>query len=359
MERSDKALNLDASLSLSELMLPLVVIGTHPTRICGATPSARELLELPSAASAASYEAVAASLAAACGSAPFGEAVEWRSATTSERVVMCTRFAYGREGYVVVLKPSNSPASMLTQRLHQQRLETTGRLVAMIAHDLRVPLSAIVFNADVLYERELSREELTLTLADIRTAASRMRQSIDSLLDFARLGGTKTTAVELSSVINRVASLLRPQVRDGGHQLVVEVSADASCVRCNSVVIEQVLVNLVLNAMEASSNAVRVTLTTTRLGAEQAPSSVRALCTGNDLVRLVVADDGPGVPPELRERIFDPFFTTKPDGTGLGLPMAREALASTGAALTLEPSVKGARFVLWFSWLAPSTSEGV
>jgi signal transduction histidine kinase len=156
-----------------------------------------------------------------------------------------------------------------------------------------------------------------------------------------------------------VESLLRPQVRDGGHHLLVQVSPEASWVRCNSLVVEQVLVNLLMNAMEASSNAVHVTLTTLRVNAAQAPSSVRALCTGGDLVRLAVEDDGPGVAPELRERIFEPFFTTKPDGTGLGLPMAREALASTGAALTLEPSAKGARFVLWFSWLAPSTSEGV
>lgn len=354
---------LTATLSLPELKLPLAVIGLRPPLLRGATPGALEILRL--GAGGASEPGVTVndtaieSLARSCESARLGEPFEWRLPQAPDRIIMCTRYAYGADANVVLLRAAGSRPNVLSQRLHQQRLETTGRLVAMIAHDLRVPLSAIVFNADVAYERELSDEELALTLADIRTAAARMRQSIDGLLDFARLGGTKTTAVELKSVISRVESLLRPQVRDGSHQLRVDVPPNAGWVRCNSLVVEQVLVNLLMNAMEASAKAVTVSVTTERVPANQATSSVRGLCTGEVLVRLAVEDDGPGIAPELRERIFEPFFTTKPDGTGLGLPMAREALASTGAALTLEPSNKGSRFVLWFSWISAPTSEDI
>jgi signal transduction histidine kinase len=287
-----------------------------------------------------------------------GDSAEWRPSDRPEVSITCTRYEFGADRYVVWLRENTPKPDVLTQRLHRQRLEITGRLVAMIAHDLRVPLSSIVFNADVAYERQLSEDELALTLADIRSAAARMRRSIDGLLDFARLGASKASAVELSDVIARVESLLRPQVRDGGHHLHVQVAPQARWVRGNPLVVEQVLINLLMNAMEASLNPVRVQVTATRVSSAEAPSSLQKAHPNTDLVRLILEDDGPGIVTELRERIFEPFFTTKPEGTGLGLPMAREALTSIGAALTLESSTRGACFALWFPWLpAPQPEE--
>ena len=217
VQRDNAALN--ATLALAELSLPLAVLDGTSRELHGASPRALEALGCADASSSASVpREVVESLVAACDVATMGEPFEWRAPGDPDRVVVCTCHAYGKGGYAVLLRAAGTSSNMLLQRLHQQRLEITGRLVAMIAHDLRVPLSAIVFNADVAYERELSQKELELTLADIRSAAARMRQSIDGLLDFARLGGTKTTAVELSNVIARVESLLRPQVRDGGVQ---------------------------------------------------------------------------------------------------------------------------------------------
>lgn len=338
-------------LPLEQLAAAVLVISATDRRLIAATTSGSALVgaqppaELPS------------SLLATLESVPLGEPVEWRPPDRPEQRVACTRYACGDDCFVVWLRENTPKPDVLTQRLHRQRLEITGRLVAMIAHDLRVPLTSIVFNADVAYERELSPEELALTLADIRSAAARMRHSIDGLLDFARIGGTKATAVELSDVIARVESLLRPQVRDGGHQLHVQVNPQANWVSGNALVVEQVLANLVMNAVEASRDPVHVSVTTVRLVAEDQPPEVRALRPGDDCVRLVVQDDGPGIVPELRERIFEPFFTTKSEGVGLGLPMAREALASIGAALTLEPSPSGARFAIWFACYVPRSQE--
>lgn len=339
------------SLPLSQLSAAVLVVSSEDGRLLGGTPDGLVLVGVTPPAPLPS------ALRLALESVHAGEAAEWRPSGQSDARIACTRYECGPGRYTVWLRENTPKQDLLAQRLHRQRLEITGRLVAMIAHDLRVPLTSIVFNADVAYERQLSQEELTLTLADIRSAAARMRHSIDGLLDFARIGPSKASAVELSNVISRVESLLRPQVRDGSHQLQVTVHPQANWVCGNALVVEQVLANLLMNAMEASRDPVHIRVTSARLEAADAPDEARALRPGEDCVRLVLEDNGPGIVPELRERIFEPFFTTKPEGVGLGLPMAREALASIGAALTLEPSPAGARFVLWFACYTPRSQE--
>ncbi|MET0384563.1 MAG: HAMP domain-containing sensor histidine kinase [Polyangiales bacterium] len=341
----------DYELSLRDLSAAVLVVDPNSLQLlaatreglrllCGGTPRDPAPLFIP------------ISLRALVERTPLGAATEWRPPERADVSIICTRYAYGPDAFVLWLRENAGRTDVLSQRLHRQRLEITGRLVAMIAHDLRVPLTSIVFNADVAHERQLSAEELSLTLADIRSAAARMRHSIDSLLDFARLGG-RTSVIELSDIISRVESLLRPQMRDGSHQLQIQLDPQANWVRGNPLVVEQVLVNLLMNAMEASPNPVKARVTTLRIRAADATASQRTAHPGEDFLCLVVEDDGPGILPELREQIFEPFFTTKPEGTGLGLPMAREALASIDAALTLEPSPRGARFVLWFPWQPP------
>ena len=347
----------DAALPLGQLALPLLVIKASNRELLAATNSGIQLLTQAGLSVEPRPVYLPGPMWAACEGVPLGQPAEWRASKGAERALVCTRYALSSEKYAVLLHENPTTRDVLSQRLHRQRLEITGRLVAMIAHDLRVPLSSIVFNADVASERKLSEQELDLAMADIRSAAERMRQSIDGLLEFARVGAGKQGAVDLAVVIERVESLLRPQLRDGSHRILAQMHPDASRVPGNPLVVEQVLINLVINSLEAASQPVTVRVTTKRVQRVNAPSSLRSSRDTDDLVRLRIEDDGPGIAPELRERIFEPFFTTKPEGTGLGLPMAREALAATGAALTLEPSRRGAQFAIWFKWIAPSGGD--
>lgn len=330
------------------------VVATRRGLALGATPSASQLLHKLNAPLPENLPGrLPDSLWRACQGKAVGESFDWR-ASPNANVVSVTCYDLGPTRTVLILRELTLAGESLARRLHQQRLEITGRLVAMIAHDLRVPLSSILFNADAGIERGLNCADMGDILNDIRAAANTIRVSIDGLLDFACLGATQCTTVDLRAVVERVESLLRPTTRDGGHKLVVNLAPDATFVRGNALVIEQVLVSLVLNAMQATAGSVTVQLRSSLIHGCYVPEGCRSV-SGSRLVCFAVQDDGPGIPAELSERVFEPFFTTKSSGMGLGLPMAREAMASLGAGLTLEPAVEGAKFALWL----PACSDDV
>jgi len=112
--------------------------------------------------------------------------------------------------------------------------------------------------------------------------------------------------------------------------------------------LEQALVNLIVNAAEADAGPLRIAVRCTTferpLAGPSVPSGPLPLARG---LRIDVQDDGPGIPENLHSRVFDPFYTTKADGTGLGLPMAREAMLACGGDLRVRPNRHGACFSIW------------
>jgi len=151
--------------------------------------------------------------------------------------------------------------------------------------------------------------------------------------------------VGVREVIDRAAGLLRSAVRDGGHELRIEARDDASWARGNPLVIEQIIVNLIVNAIEGADGPTRVAIT------------AHAVSDASyERIEIAVHDDGPGVPAELHQRIFEPFFTTKPNGSGLGLTTAREAANDLGGDLRLEATERGAKFVLTLVAGEPASS---
>jgi signal transduction histidine kinase len=228
----------------------------------------------------------------------------------------------------------------LSQRMHRQRLEETGRLAALMAHDLRSPLSSIVYNVDLLQTRagELSASAREL-LHETQLAADQMRRTIEGLLDFVRLGPPVTSTQSLRAIFDRVSSLLRPVFRAGAHVLRRELHDEHVQVRGNPLTIEQILVNLLVNATEASGGPVHVHITSEQI--RTAEPGTQAWRPGDDMVLIRIADDGPGIPTELAASVFEPFVTSKPQGTGLGLTIAREAAQSLGGQVALEDSEVG------------------
>ena len=210
-----------------------------------------------------------------------------------------------------------------------------GRWMTTAVHDLRTPLASIVFHAHLLRGRGegLRAGDRNEHLEQICAAADRLQAALNGLLEFARPGPRATQAVSLREVLDRVCSLLRPALREGGHALCDDLGPGADWAYGASLVVEQVLINLVLNGIESAPGPRAVVVLGERAG---------------DVVRLVVEDDGAGVPEALRERLFEPFFTTKPEGTGVGLATAREAARELGGDVAYEPigGRRGARFVL-------------
>jgi signal transduction histidine kinase len=302
-------------------------------RIAGCSPSARQLLSrlglslesLPAPIPTVLWQLIA--------SRDVGVAVQWRSSAEEDLMLGCTRYRLGDDGWLLVMSEISHKQSLLAERLHQQRLEALGRLVATTAHDLRSPLSSIVFNSDVLAARidELPVERVREAVGDINTAAARLRGTIDCLLDYVRLGPAVASEVSIREILTRTQSLLRPLLRAGAHRLLDTIGAEADRALGNPLAVEQIFVNLVLNSLEAARGPATVRVSSSLQG---------------KLLRVLVEDDGPGIPSEHRLQVFDPFFTTKRDGTGIGLSAAREAARAGGGDVQLVRWTEGAAFAV-------------
>jgi len=296
-------------------------------------------------------------LAEALQSAENGTAVVWNPGGELEEASLgCAQHPLGDQHFLLVMRELSNKNRELTRRLHQQRLELTGRLVASIVHDLRAPLASIVFSGEVLTGRQgqFDANEVMEMVGDIVDSARRLRMIVDGLLGFARLEPSNDTVSYLDEVFDRVSGLLRPVLREHGHTLRTYVAPGARRVKGNALLVEQIIVNLVLNAAEASSKSVRVHVS----------ASVEPGTDGR--VRVLVADDGPGIPAAVRTQVFQPFFTTKSTGTGLGLTTARESARELGGDLVLDtalevvgatPNRNGARFSLYLPFVDGGGAE--
>jgi signal transduction histidine kinase len=331
--------SIDSGLCLNDIGAPLAVLDSA-ARVLDATPSAAALIsrfqlaaDLPAP--------LAPDLARELAATPFGVPIMWRPRVGLDAVLGCTRYQMGDDRRLLLMREITEQQRALSQRMHRQRLEETGRLAALMAHDLRTPLSSIVYNVDVLAARsgELSATSARELLIETQLAADQMRRTIAGLLDFVRLGPPVTSVQSLREIFDRVSSLLRPVLRAGRHELRCDLHDGNVRVRGNPLTIEQIFVNLLINATEATEGVVRIHITSEPISATAAGIWTRR---GNDAMVLIrVSDDGPGIPAELAGSVFAPFATSKPQGTGLGLTIAREAAQSLGGQLSHEPSPTG------------------
>ncbi|HET9960410.1 MAG TPA: HAMP domain-containing sensor histidine kinase [Polyangiaceae bacterium] len=321
-------------------------------RVCMATPEALALLpELERAAN--SSEAVLPMAAIrAIREQPFGTPWLWPTSETGLGI-SCVAFEAGADRVLLLFRTDASHASV-ERRLHRQRLELTGQLTASVAHDLRSAVASIVYNSDALIAEDRGAEEsvppelLRETLLDLRAASARLQFAVDGLLHFVRGGPRVCLDVRLEEVFGRARNFVRWVYRERGHSLEFSIAEGAESVRGSPVLIEQILVNLLLNAAEAASTGLHVTV------------SAKPPPAGEGHVRIRVADDGPGIPEEIRERIFLPFFSTKRSGSGLGLSTARSAARELEGQLELVPRERGACFEITLpKVMATKTLEGV
>jgi two-component system, NtrC family, sensor histidine kinase HydH len=215
--------------------------------------------------------------------------------------------------------------------LDSQRMAAVSTLTAGLSHEIRNPLNAAGLQLAVL-ERRLRKlpggkqPALLEPLVLVRDEIHRLDQLLEGLLQYTRPRELKRQAVELTPLVERVVSLLASDADARGVALVravepdLRVSGDESRLR-------EVVMNLMLNALDASQRGGEVRTGARRLG----PSEVE----------LWVEDDGVGVTPELREKVFQPFFTTKARGSGLGLAIVHAIVTQHGGSVRMESSAKG------------------
>lgn len=282
------------------------------------------------------------------GTAPLGQALEWRVPDDVDGVLGCTRYRVG-DRYLLLMKEVSEKQIALSRRLHRQRLEMTGRLMASIAHELRSSVASVVYSVDFLAMLGplAQGEVLQEGLREVSEASTHLQRTVDGLLAYARVGPTLAVPVSLRDVLTRARGFLRGFYGEGSHALTIDIPPSAEWVRGNSLSVEQIFVNLLLNAAEAAHGVVNVSVVSELMdvGERETP-----------MVRVRVRDDGPGVASHIQSSIFQPFFTTREDGTGLGLPNAVEAAESLDGRVVLEPSAEGACFAVYLPQSPPCPS---
>lgn len=224
------------------------------------------------------------------------------------------------------------------QLVRSERLASVGRLSAGLAHEIGNPIAAILGIHDILLEGELSPEEQRDFLVRARAEAERIHLILRDLLDFARPSAPRTDSeprqAELTEAIADVVALVRPQKAFRDRMLSVDLPESPVVVPLARDRIVQVVLNLLLNAADATHEGGHIRLSASVSG---------------QIVRLVVEDDGAGIDPRIRERLFEPFLTTKDigKGTGLGLAVCRGVIESAGGTILLdEDYTSGARFII-------------
>jgi two-component system, NtrC family, sensor histidine kinase HydH len=274
-------------------------------------------------------------------------AAELRQTVPGAEVVLLTGFASVESAAAAIragacaylVKPCAVPELLLTvgQALRQVRLQAereglarraqlaeklaaVGRLTAGLSHEIRNPLNAAALQLSVL-ERRVRKlpgdgqatllEPLVLVQDEIR----RLDQTLQDFLLFSRPRELIRKPVQTEALLRKVADLMSGDAEGRLVHLLVDVAPGTPAAAADEGVLRQVLLNLILNALDVSPRGGRIRLLGS--GAE-------------DGVELVVADEGPGVPPEVQDRLFEPFFTTKPSGLGMGLAICRSIVEAHG-----------------------------
>lgn len=233
------------------------------------------------------------------------------------------------------------------QLLRSQRLESIGTLAGGIAHDLNNVLAPILLAADLLADDDLDDQERAAWVETIATSARRGADLVARVLTFAR--GTsdgERIAVDLVAQLDEIARVAT-ETFPASIRVATEFPDELPAVLGDRTQIQQVLLNLVVNARDAMPDGGRLTIVADvpTLDDDEL-TSARGVDAGR-FVRMRVADDGEGMAPEVVERLFEPFFTTKPpgSGTGLGLPTAEGIVRSHGGFIQVysEPG-RGSTF---------------
>ncbi|MGF7184855.1 signal transduction histidine kinase [Desulfitispora alkaliphila] len=223
------------------------------------------------------------------------------------------------------------------------KLAAIGEMAAGIAHELNSPLTAILGDAQLLKRKAKSENNIEFKLAtDIVNSGIRCKKIIEGLLTFSRQDQQPFTMVHMNIIVDRALNLIRYQVDSNNVRLLVELDKELPRIEGSSQQLEQVLINLILNAKDAVSH---------RQGGEiRLRTGMKHHASMGKCVTTSVTDNGIGISEELLTDIFNPFYTTKPpgQGTGLGLSVTMGIIEAHGGKIHVESKEgEGSTFIVY------------
>jgi PAS domain S-box-containing protein len=228
------------------------------------------------------------------------------------------------------------------------RVVAMGELASAIAHEVNQPLTAIVTNGNFCLRRldgaTWKPDELRAAIEEIVNDGTRASAVISRIRGLLMKESPNRTEVDINQIIQDVNILLRNEFTRNRVSLRIELESDLPRVPGDPVQLQQVLINLIMNAIEATNSTTN-----------ERPEILIRSARNRDGVLVQVQDSGPGIEPALVSRIFEPFFTTKPKGIGMGLSISYSIIESHGGQLSLESASQGALF----QFTLPANGAGV
>jgi two-component system NtrC family sensor kinase len=277
---------------------------------------------------------------------PAGAAAE-REVAFGDRIWLARTFPFpddhGR-AMVVVFKDVTDEREVTRRLFQAEKMSAVGQLAGGVAHEINNPLGGILAFAQLMSREDRSPEDME-NLRLIQDAAVRAKRIVESLLRFSRRPREEEKGpVDLAQIADDALFLLQSQLKEGRFE--VARAYEPAVALGNSNQLQQIFVNLIVNALQAMDGSGTVTV-----GVGPA---------GPGRVALSVMDTGPGMRAEVAKRIFEPFFTTKPEGkgTGLGLSICYQIAEEHGGSIRVDPGPeRGARFVVELPVAHPRSAQ--
>jgi two-component system NtrC family sensor kinase len=234
-----------------------------------------------------------------------------------------------------VQQRSRELQGMQKQLMQSEKLASLGKLAAGVAHEINNPMTGILTNASLLLEDLPPDDPRREDLETIVNETIRCRRIVKGLLDFARQSQPEKKRVLINEIVRNSLALLRNQASFRNIEIVEELDPYLPEIFADPNQIQQVFVNILINAAEAMNQNGRIRV-----------ASKRADRVGEQ-VEVAISDTGPGIPPDAVSKLFDPFYTTKSTGTGLGLAVSYGIVQSHGGTIEVdsEPGY-GATFIV-------------
>lgn len=295
---------------------------------------------------------------------------EWLSDVVAERVpggaeVICARqlggevflqvtlrriVELGRPGVLAVLQDATALKTLEAQFVQSQKMQAIGQLAGGVAHDFNNLLTAISGHCDLLLLRHDSGKPDYADLIQIHQNANRAAALVGQLLAFSRKQTLKLERIDLQDVLSELTHLLNRLVGERV-RLRLAHAQDLGAIRADTRQLEQVIMNLVVNARDAMPQGGTIRIETEALTLHEEMRRDRAVVPPGDYALIRVSDTGCGIPPERLQKIFEPFFTTKrtSEGTGLGLSTAYGIVKQSGGFIFVDSTEnEGSIFQLYF-----------
>ena len=256
----------------------------------------------------------------------------------------------GRPGVLAVLQDATELKTLEAQFVQSQKMQAIGQLAGGVAHDFNNLLTAISGHCDLLLLRHNSGDPAYADLIQIHQNANRAAALVGQLLAFSRKQTLKPERIELQDVLSDLAHLLNRLVGERV-RLRLAHAPDLGAIRADKRQLEQVIMNLVVNARDAMPEGGTIRIETEALTLRDEMRRDRAIVPAGEYALIRVSDTGVGMPPERLQKIFEPFFTTKRagEGTGLGLSTAYGIVKQSGGFIFVDSTEgEGSVFQLYF-----------